>query len=258
MYRVPITAGTMGEVVAGPVLSTSTSDPPCSPVTDIFNPNNPSATGGPTEWIFASVQGRGVSSACAGAGCVMNFINTPWLPGTHYSVGQEILDTNLHIEVVKTAGTSGGSVPTWAGGTGALTLDGTVTWLDQGALSTTTPAAWIASHSYRTGTSILDPNSNIELVTHAGTSGSSIPTFNTTPGGTTSDGTTGLIWTNLGAIATAALRANGGTSGIVIDNTLETLTGASQVYFSTLSDQTCTTSGTDGGCAVQASQSDLH
>ena len=52
----------------------------------------------------------------------------------------------------------------------------------------------------------------------------------------------------------------GGTSGIIIDNTLTT-GGASQVYFSTLgSSGTCSTSGTltTGGCAVQASQSGLH
>jgi hypothetical protein len=50
----------------------------------------------------------------------------------------------------------------------------------------------------------------------------------------------------------------GGTSGIIIDNFVSALTepGASQVYFSTLSDQPCGTSGT-GGCAVQASQSAL-
>jgi hypothetical protein len=34
--------------------------------------------------------------------------------------------------------------------------------------------------------------------------------------------------------------------------------GGSQVYFSTLTDQTCTTSGGTGGCAVQASQSGLQ
>ena len=48
-----------------------------------------------------------------------------------------------------------------------------------------------------------------------------------------------MTWENLGAIATAALAAAGGTSGIIIDNTVGsgTLAGASQVYFSTLSNQ---------------------
>jgi ice-binding like protein len=253
LYRVPITAGTMGEVVPGPALSTD--DTACSPVTDIFNPN---AAGGATEWIFASVQTGGESSACAAAGCVMNFKNTSWLPSNLYSVGQEILDTGLHIEVVEsTTGPSGLTVPTWNGATGGTTPDGGVTWLDQGPSTAVTPGAWVADHTYTTGNEVLDSNNNIERATvHNGISGASPPTWNTAVGGSTTDGA--QKWTNFGSIATAALRANGGTSGIVIDNTLETLTGASQVYFSTLSNQTCSTSGTSGGCAVQASQSALQ
>jgi hypothetical protein len=117
-------------------------------------------------------------------------------------------------------------------------------------------SGWAAGH-HNLNAEIVDPNNNIELVTIAGNSGGTIPTFNTTPGGTTHDGT--VTWTNVGAIATAALAAFGGTSGIIVDNTVGsgTLAGASQVYFSTLGDQACGTSGT-GGCAVQASQSVLQ
>jgi hypothetical protein len=63
----------------------------------------------------------------------------------------------------------------------------------------------------------------------------------------------------VGAIATANLPTAGGTSGMIIDNTVGsgTLAGASQLYFSTLSDQPCGTSGT-GGCAAQASQAALQ
>lgn len=59
--------------------------------------------------------------------------------------------------------------------------------------------------------------------------------------------------------ATATLAATGGTSGVVIDNTVTTgsLTAA-QVYFSPLGNQNCATSGATGGCAVQASQAALH
>jgi hypothetical protein len=49
----------------------------------------------------------------------------------------------------------------------------------------------------------------------------------------------------------------GGTSGIVIDNS-SAAGGASQVYFTPLADQACTTSGGTGGCAIQASQSGLN
>jgi len=54
------------------------------------------------------------------------------------------------------------------------------------------------------------------------------------------------------ATPTGTLPEAGGTSGIVVDNGAP---GASNVYFSTLLNQTCTTSGGTGGCAVQASQS---
>jgi hypothetical protein len=43
----------------------------------------------------------------------------------------------------------------------------------------------------------------------------------------------------------------GGTSGIVVDNDN---TGAQNIYFSTLLNQTCTTSGGMGGCAIQTLQ----
>jgi hypothetical protein len=55
--------------------------------------------------------------------------------------------------------------------------------------------------------------------------------------------------------ATAAV--TGGASGIVIDNS-SAAGGASQVYFTPLADQSCTTSGGVGGCAIQASQSGLN
>jgi len=58
---------------------------------------------------------------------------------------------------------------------------------------------------------------------------------------------------------TAAITEAGGTSGLVIDDTVTTGSlSAAQVYFSPLSNQLCTTSLTTGGCAVQASQSTLH
>jgi hypothetical protein len=47
----------------------------------------------------------------------------------------------------------------------------------------------------------------------------------------------------------------GGTSGIIIDNDLPTANGESQIYYATLSSQSCTNNGvaTRGNCAVQAS-----
>jgi hypothetical protein len=63
--------------------------------------------------------------------------------------------------------------------------------------------------------------------------------------------------TSVPTAATAGLAVTGGSSGIVMDNT-STTTGASQIYFSSLANETCVGNGTTGsgtgGCAVQASQ----
>jgi hypothetical protein len=61
----------------------------------------------------------------------------------------------------------------------------------------------------------------------------------------------------------AGATATGGTSGIVIDNSVASSpTGASQVYFTPLANQSCAGNGTTGnatgGCAIQASQSGLN
>jgi hypothetical protein len=52
---------------------------------------------------------------------------------------------------------------------------------------------------------------------------------------------------------TGATPVAGGTSGIIIDNTAS-LSGASNIYYTPLANQTCTTSATTGGCAIQISQ----
>jgi hypothetical protein len=254
IYQIPIQARTMLEVNTGPSLSSSTT--PCSPISDVYNPN---VATGPTEWLFASAQAAGASANCASGGCIINFLDTAWLATTTYSPGQEILDNKLHIEVVEIGGLSGLTQPGWNGSVGGTTPDGIgsgkVTWIDQGPATAVTPPAWVPSTAYAKGTLILDSNHNIELVTTHGTSGTAV-TFSTVPGGPTSDGT--VKWENLGAIATAALPSAGGTSGIIIDNTISTILepGTSQIYFSTLGSQACGTTGT-GGCAVQASQSAL-
>jgi hypothetical protein len=258
LYQVPIVAGVMsGEGTALTALSTANT--PCSPVTDVMNANVPvvSFSGGPTEWVFASADNSGVSSGCASGGCVLNFKVTPWQPNTVYAVGQEVLDSHLQIQV-STGGTSGLTAPIWGVIVGNTVIDHTMHWLDQGVLTSTTPAAWVANKLYAKGAKILDPNNNIELATNRATSGATIPTFNKTPNVTTADGVT-LVWNNLGAPGTAALAAASGTSGIIVDNTVApgTEAGASQIYFSILGSQTCTGGGT-GGCAVQASQSALQ
>ena len=53
---------------------------------------------------------------------------------------------------------------------------------------------------------------------------------------------------------TGATAEAGGTSGIVIDNTAASPTGASNIYYTPLANQLCSTSATTGGCAIQISQ----
>jgi hypothetical protein len=255
LFQLPVAPGSFGTVVnTGPVVSNDST--PCSPVTDILNPN---ATGGATEWMFASAREGGVSTPCALGGCIFNFEDTPWQPSTAYTVGQEVLDSNFQIQAVAIGGTSGTAAPSWSTTVGGSTLlDGTVTWVDQGVQSAFTPAAWAPDTAYNNGNLILDSNRNIEVcVLDSGPgSGSSEPDWSTTPGAYTND--LSVLWQNLGAIATAALAEAGGTSGIIMDNTVVgsgPLAGASQIYFSTLSGG-CGT-GADG-CAVQASQSALQ
>jgi hypothetical protein len=139
LYQIPINAGTMGTVVAGPVLSNATTG--CSPVTDISNPN---ATGGTTEWIFASAQASGLGNSCASGGCVMNFENTPWLPSHGYTVGQQVLDTHFQVQTCRTAGTSRTTTPPWSTTVGGSTTDNTVRWVNQGPQAAA-HGAWQAS-----------------------------------------------------------------------------------------------------------------
>lgn len=258
MYQVTVTAGTPATGVAGPVLSTSTT--PCSPVTGFANPN---AAGGASEWVFVSADTNGTSanpSACAPSGCIFNFKDTPWQASHAYTVGQEILDSHFQIQAVSaiTTGISGTTTPAFSIIAGNTTVDGGVTWDNQGVLSAST-AAWKASTGYAKGVEIWDSNGKVELQTKAGTptSGATAPAWSTAVGGATVESGGGPHWTNLGPIATYGLKAAGGTGGIIVDNTVTGAISGSQVYFGTLSSQACGTSGT-GGCAVQASQSKLQ
>jgi hypothetical protein len=258
LYRVPIAAAVFGTPIAISNLTPAADSPACSSITDIRNPN---ATGGAFERLYFGVENNGRATACAGKGCALSFIDAPWQASTAYQVGQEILvlrtqNNTLYINVVTAAGTTAASAPTWPAQVGTATTSGSVTFLNQGATTFAVFSQWAKNHAYTLRTRILDSNGNLEIASTAGTSGANAPIWKTTAGATTTDGT--VTWTNIGVLPSAALAAAGGTSGIIIDNFVNTPSGASQVYFSTLSNQTCTTSGTTGGCAVQASQSTLQ
>ena len=64
---------------------------------------------------------------------------------------------------------------------------------------------WTANRAYVSGNQVVDANGNLQQITTAGTSSSNVyPSWNTTTGGTTTDG--GVIWTNEGATANTAIQ----------------------------------------------------
>jgi hypothetical protein len=125
-------------------------------------------------------------------------------------------------------------------------------------------SSWLPTTKFALGQEIVDSNGNVQKVTTAGTTGSTEPCpsgkvsctaniWGSTAGNTNTDGT--VVWSYQGVPSAIAITAEaGGVSGIVIDN-VSSSTGASQIYFSTLANTTCATSGGTGGCAIQASQS---
>ena len=104
------------------------------------------------------------------AGHIQKATAAAWAASTAYVLGQEIVDSNDNIQEVTTAGTSGsGSHPTWS--MSGTTADGSVVWTYQSSAGG-----------------------------DAGTSGSTIPTFNDTAG-STPDGTGTLVWEDQGYYA---------------------------------------------------------
>ncbi|HKT86871.1 MAG TPA: hypothetical protein VJQ59_00445, partial [Candidatus Sulfotelmatobacter sp.] len=175
-----------------------------------------------------------------------------------YNLGQEVLDSNLNIEVCENSGqTSGTTPPAWGTNLFDPTNDNGVHWRNQGpVLSFPADPVWTPNTLYNGAFEVIDSNNNIEIAQGTGgTSGGSAPVWATGEGQSTPDGGGAFSWYNLGPSPSFGLPAVGGTSGIIIDNTTNN-PGGSQVYYSTLGGG-CQPLGT-GGCAVQASQSGLN
>lgn len=116
-----------------------------------------------------------------------------WSPGISVGAGIGFLDGNGNIQYTGSSGgnTNPTALPLWNTVLNGTTFDGTLTWQNVG------PAGnWIPSNVYSVPTVVLDSNNYLQLVTSAGTSGSTVPSWNTTVGATTSDG--GVTWTNIG------------------------------------------------------------
>lgn len=117
-----------------------------------------------------------------------------WGPGVTFPAHYVILDSNGNLQIISGAGTTGGTIPLWATSFLATTIDAGAAWQNAGA-----PAAWAAVHAYTTNTYpfiVLDSNGNLQLVSTAGTSGATQPTWNAVVGGNTVDGT--VTWLNIG------------------------------------------------------------
>lgn len=99
-----------------------------------------------------------------------------WVPWLTYSVG----DWVSYLGVGFYAAASSRNVkpvaggPVWNATLGGTTADGTVTWTNRGH------AVWQATHAYTTGALILDANGNIQYCLSGGTSGGTVPVWNTT------------------------------------------------------------------------------
>lgn len=84
-------------------------------------------------------------------------------------------------------------------------------WAWDGITSAGVPSSWQKSFIYQTNARIIDSNGNVQVSVQAGRSGSTVPTWNATLAGNTTDG--GVVWINNGAPAPA----NGFESIAVVD-----------------------------------------
>lgn len=140
-----------------------------------------------------------------------------------------VIDTNGNIQVVITAGTTGGSQPSWNSSAFGTTTDNTATWRNHGPLvmkwgvvaPTAAPTVlpptspnifavrfWAPNHSYGAGATgkfcILDSNGNLQTLDDGTkTTGAAYPPWNTQFGGKTTDGT--ATWTNHGQMISATV-----------------------------------------------------
>jgi hypothetical protein len=103
----------------------------------------------------------------------------------------------LYIFICTTAGTSGGSAPTWP--TSGTVTDGSVTWTTVGPENIPNPA-WMALNAYSLGDVVTASPSGFNpynfICTAAGTSGATTPVWPTS--GTLTEGT--VTWTTVGPV----------------------------------------------------------
>ena len=145
---------------------------------------------------------------------ISNPATRQWSPLTTIPANYSILDVNNHVQyaygavIPQTTGSTqpvwGANVPTLTTGLsgaiftipGAATQDGSVLWTNCG-----TPIAWTPSTNLPTSQVLLDSNGNWQILisstdTTYGVTGATMPVWNTTLYGNTTDGT--ITWINVG------------------------------------------------------------
>jgi hypothetical protein len=127
-----------------------------------------------TLWIGSQNCANGVRAALATAGnttqaanynCLTRYVTSgailpTWTAQTAYSVGQEVTD-GVNTQVVQTAGTSGGSTPSWNASNNGVTTDSSVVWVNIGptARAQVIPAV-TPNNTASTALTVPYPNTN--------------------------------------------------------------------------------------------------
>lgn len=129
-------------------------------------------------------------------------INTVWAAANPYGLQTILVNSvggTLYAFLNVVPGTSGATAPTWPATLGAQIQDGGATWQNIGPV-----AEWNsigASTNISLAQAILDPGGYVQDIELAGVSGATIPTFNETLTGITTDA--GATWVNAAAFAVA-------------------------------------------------------
>lgn len=129
-----------------------------------------------------------------------------WLPNTVYGAFKAIRDNNGNLQIPSPGGfLTGLKYPTFNPTYLGFTQDGKLTWQNYG-----TPGSWIALQAasvYGTNKSqvILDNNGNLQFLSLplSGSSGATVPSWQTAPGATTADGSTSWLCLGPGVVISA-------------------------------------------------------
>lgn len=205
------------QVAAGAETSTITKISVTTDLVNIFlSPNTPFAVPEPNVHVFLS--GLTTYPALNGTNGLVNIISAAQIsfgnPGLTPSAGQ-VAETGT---LTTGSGISAPTAPVWATTPGAITFDNGVQWICKGPAAQpwglpappqaptvtqipapTTYPLWTANTFYAPLFVIGDSHGNLQKLTTEGTTGSSIPTWATTIGATTTDGS--AVWTCLGPAA---------------------------------------------------------